>query len=103
MGMELPEGRIVHSIGDAYHVVEEDGQGTIRCSKCGFSFCDRTDDPKLAAVVAERSIVEASPLNAHGAVEDLVLREFYCPGCGAMVGANVQRVGDPVLREMNLA
>lgn len=99
----MSEERVVQSIGDAFQVVEGHGETNIRCSKCGFSFCDREGDPKLGAVVAERSIVASSPLNAHGAVDDLVLREFYCPDCGAMVGANVQRVGDPVLREMNLA
>ena len=61
------------------------------------------EDPKLQAMVAERSIVDSSEINRHGAVDDLVLREFYCPGCGAMIAANVQRHGDPVLREIELA
>lgn len=92
----------MHAIGSAYVVVEGEAGPEIRCAGCAYTFGPRAADPKLKAVVAERSIVDASELNRHGAVEDLVLREFYCPGCGAMVAANVQRHGDPVLREIEL-
>jgi acetone carboxylase gamma subunit len=96
------EVTVIHSIGDAFAVVAG-GQGPeIHCSKCDFSFGARSEDPKLAAVVAERSIVESSDLNEYGAVDDLVLREYYCPGCGAMIAANVQQHGDAVLREIQL-
>ncbi|NUT55238.1 MAG: hypothetical protein HOQ03_04555 [Thermoleophilia bacterium] len=94
---------VVHAVGDAYLVVEVDGRRELHCSKCSHSFGSHDEDPKLGAVVAERSIETASELNRHGAVDQLVLREFYCPSCGAMVAANVQRHGDPVLREMTLS
>jgi acetone carboxylase gamma subunit len=92
----------IHWIGAAYEVVEGDGQAEIRCARCGFAFGERHEDPKLGAVVAERSIVEANELNSYGAVEEIVIREYYCPGCGAMVAVNVQRHGDAVLREIQL-
>jgi acetone carboxylase gamma subunit len=90
------------SIGDAFHVVAGDAGPEILCAHCGHRFGPASEDPKLGAVVAERSIVDASEINRHGAVDDLVLREFYCPGCGAMIAANVQQHGDPVLREIEL-
>lgn len=93
----------LHSIGDAYHVIATGGGRRILCARCEHDFGDAGEDPKLGALVAEREITAASPLNAGGAVEELVLREFYCPGCGAMVTANVQRAGDPILIEMRLA
>lgn len=97
------EGKRIHSIGAAFHVVDDGGGGAeIRCARCGFAFGARDEDPKLGALVAERSIVEASELNAYGATEEMVLREFYCPDCGAMIAANVQRHGDAVLREIEL-
>jgi acetone carboxylase gamma subunit len=92
----------LHRVGDAFVVVGNETDAEIRCSGCGFTFGPRTEDPKLGAVVAERSITTTSELNRHGAVDDLVLREFYCPGCGSMIAANVQRHGDPVLREIEL-
>jgi len=91
------------SIGDAFHVVTGDAGPEIRCARCDHAFGPAQEDPKLQAMVAERSIVDSSEINRHGAVDDLVLREFYCPGCGAMIAANVQQHGDPVLREIELA
>lgn len=96
------KSQTVHSIGAAFSVVEGGDGAEIHCSRCDHSFGKRDEDPKLAAAVAERSIVESSDLNAYGAVDEMVLREFYCPGCGAMIAANVQRRGDAVLREMRL-
>jgi acetone carboxylase gamma subunit len=94
---------VTTAIGTAYVVaVGVEGERCFHCARCDHEFGPVTDEPKLRAVVAERSIVDASELNRHGAVDDLVLREFYCPGCGAMIAANVQRHGDPVLREIEL-
>lgn len=94
--------RMLHRVGDAFTVWQVGEAKHFRCSRCEHDFGSATADPKLGAQVAERSIVESSELNAHGAVDELVLREYYCPGCGAMIAANVQRVGDPVLREIEL-
>lgn len=95
-------GRELHRVGDAFTVWEEEGARNFHCTRCEHDFGPVSADPKLNARVAERSIVESSELNVHGAVDELVLREYYCPGCGAMIAANVQRKGDPVLREIEL-
>lgn len=96
------ESSRVQSIGDAYTVRVENGDRHIGCARCGHDFGDIRQDPKLAAVVAERPISASSELNAYGS-DEFVLREYYCPGCGAMLCVNVQRQGDPVLVEMKLA
>jgi acetone carboxylase gamma subunit len=93
----------VQSIGDAYRATGEADDRRLTCARCAFDFGDARRDPKLAAVVAERPITASSELNANGLVGELVLREYYCPGCGSMVAANVQRRGDAVLIEMELA
>lgn len=93
----------VESIGDAYRAVGETGARRLECARCGHDFGPLEQDPKLAAVVAEKPITASSPLNANGLVDELTQREFYCPGCGALIAANVQRKGDPVLIEMRLA
>jgi acetone carboxylase gamma subunit len=92
----------LHAVGYAFNVFDAGDGREFRCARCEYTFGPTTTDPKLGAVVAERSITESSELNRHGAVDDLVLREFYCPGCGAMVAANIQQNGDPVLREIEL-
>src|SRR4051794_27696293 len=102
LGAAVVPGEL-HRVGDAYVVVGDDASAAIQCAACAFTFGPRSEDPKLNAVVAARSITSTSELNRHGAVDDLVLREYYCPGCGAMIGANVQKHGEPVLREIELS
>jgi acetone carboxylase gamma subunit len=97
------EPPLVSAIGDAYVAVGEPGSRRLECARCSHDFGPIEEDPKLAAVVAEKPITASSKLNETGLVEELVQREFYCPGCGALVAANVQRKGDPVLVEMRLA
>ena len=97
-----PPGNQHDAVGDAFVIVDGAAGADLRCARCNHVFGPRGEDPKLHAVVAERSITDSSELNSYGATEDLVLREFYCPGCGAMVAANVQRHGDPVMREITL-
>jgi acetone carboxylase gamma subunit len=93
----------VVAIGDAYRVSGGGDSRRIECARCGHDFGAVGEDPKLGAVVAERPITDSSELNAYGLVDELTQREFYCPGCGALVAANVQRRGDPVLIEMRLS
>ncbi|MFN8217094.1 MAG: acetone carboxylase subunit gamma [Solirubrobacterales bacterium] len=93
----------VHAVGEAYLVVKGSDGNRIECARCGADLGASDDDPKLNAAVAERTIDEVNDLNRFGAVDDLVVREFYCPSCGAMLAANVQRKGDPILRELKLA
>jgi acetone carboxylase gamma subunit len=92
----------VHGVGEAYLVVRGEDGNRIECARCGTDLGAGDEDPKLGAAVAERTIVEVNELNRFGAVEDLVVREYYCPSCGAMIAANVQRKGDPILRELQL-
>ena len=96
------KGSIAHSIGATFVVRENPDGRQICCARCDHSFGPSDADPKLAAVVAERSIVESCELNRYGAVDDLVLREYFCPDCGAMIAVNVQRPTDPVLLEIEL-
>lgn len=93
---------VVHAVGEAYLVVRGKDGNRIECARCGSDLGRSDEDPKLGAAVAERTIDEVNELNRFGAVEDLVVREYYCPSCGAMFAANVQRKGDPILRELKL-
>ena len=89
-------------IADLYRLVDGADGAELHCAGCGHSFGPATDDPKLGAVVATRALSEISELNRF-TTDELVLREFYCPGCGVMIAANVQRPSDPVMTEMRLA
>lgn len=61
-----------------------------------------SEDPKLGAVMAERRMDELSSLNSSGMIDRIVIREFYCPGCGLMMAVNIQETGDPIRAELIL-
>jgi hypothetical protein len=49
--------------------------------------------------VRELRIAELSTLNTVAPQTDLIVREFYCPGCGTAVALDVQRAGEGLLAE----
>ena len=75
-----------------------------RCTvrSANIAYGPATRDPKLAAVVAERSIADLSDLNAEGMVDRLVARHYFCPSCALLFAVNVQQHGDPVMVEWRL-
>lgn len=90
------------SIGDTFAVRTADAVSTLECIDCGYEFGPVDRDPKLGAVMSERSITDLSVLNAVGMVDRLVAREYYCPGCALLLSVNVQQHGDPVMLEWAL-
>lgn len=87
-------------VGDAF-VLRRDQTGAIHadCAECGHRYGPGHLDPKLAAVVWERSIADLSSLNAEGMVQRLVARHYFCPACGLLFSVNVQQRDDPVMLE----
>lgn len=92
-----------HPIGDSI-ALRRDEAGTVltACAECGHVFGPASRDPKLGAVMRERSIADLSPLNEVGMTERLVARHFYCPGCALLLAVNVQQQGDPLMLEWRL-
>lgn len=87
------------TIGDAFAVRD----GAVHCADCGHRYGPADHDPKLGAVMSERSIADLSPLNAVGMTERLVARHFFCPSCARLIAVNVQEHGDPIMLEWRLA
>jgi acetone carboxylase gamma subunit len=90
-------------IGTAFILrADADSVPTVHCAGCDYDYGPATRDPKLAAVVAERSITDLSDLNAEGMVDRLVARHYFCPSCALLFAVNVQQHGDPVMLEWRL-
>ena len=51
----------------------------------------------------ERSIAELSDWNRFGLVEEIVVREYYCPRCALLASTEVRRRGEPPLADTRLA
>ena len=50
----------------------------------------------------ERPLTDISRHNSL-CLEEFVLREFYCPGCGTALAADVQLRSDPIIDETRLS
>lgn len=94
-------GTVLHPVGDTVEAVQHDGQRSLRCTVCGYRFGPYDHDHKRSAVMRELPLTAISPHNAL-CLPEIVLREFYCPGCGTAIAADVQRSGDEILDETRL-
>jgi N-methylhydantoinase B len=95
----VTDGEVLHPVTDTIEAVNREGTVSLRCTECSHRYCDYTSDFKLAAVSRDMPLTSVSELNATGLVDEIILREFYCPGCGTMVAMDVQRKSEPVLPE----
>ena len=73
------------------------------CSACGTTYGPVADDPKRYAVMRELPISAFSPWNRYGLVVGIKALEFYCRGCGLLIGTQVRKKDDPLLWDMSLA
>ena len=93
------EGTRLHRVADTVEAVENPEGRALRCTECGHRLGDYGDDHKQGTLVRELPITATSELNALGRVDEMVLREFCCPGCGTSVAMDVQLAEEPVLEE----
>ena len=87
-----------------YIVAKEGGDRVVKCD-CGQEFGDYRANWKLSCRIYVRRTVEemAEVVSVEEAVpnaELVEIREFYCPGCFALLGVEVVPVGYPVIFEM---
>ncbi|MBI3091998.1 MAG: hypothetical protein HYY96_15170 [Candidatus Tectomicrobia bacterium] len=90
-------------IGEALEVAEQEGGLVLICNRCGHVYGPVSRDPKQGAVYREVPLAEVNPLNALSPRDDMVCRQYFCPGCAVMISTNVHRRGDPHLPDMELA
>jgi len=75
------------------------------CAECGEGIGPIDGNLKEGLVVAERSVEEAGPyyLDPEEFLDDeLIYREFYCPGCGTRLFARAAQPDDDPLSEVEL-
>jgi N-methylhydantoinase B len=96
------DGAVLHPVSDSVEAVTVGGERSLRCSLCHYRYGPYAHDHKRSSLMRERPLTDVSPHNRRcdGA---FVLREFYCPGCGTALAADVQLGGDPILDETRLA
>ncbi len=81
-----------------------DGSKVIRCMRCGYALCAATENHKLHALWHEGPVQEAGPhVNPHHLGGDkFVFRQFYCPGCLALINTEVALRGEAIVWDVQL-
>ena len=91
------------TVGD-YLAVDADS-GTFSCAKCGHWLGPVEDNYKEQLVVRERDVEELGDLWIDPSIlldEEIVFREFLCPGCATRISTESCRQGDPIVPDVRL-
>ena len=93
--VEWPE-KILLCLQENLYIVEKDGKKIVKC-KCGFEFTDYKINWKEKALVYERDCNDGKVFIGPRAADPdyMILREFYCPGCGAQLEVEAVPTGYP--------
>lgn len=76
-----------------------------RCNRCGETFCGVDENYKEFVACEESGLQDANPLISDPARYidvEMVLRRYYCPGCGVQLDAEVCRAEDEPLRDIQI-
>ncbi len=95
------EDRILLPYGLHLYIVQRsDGHRVVKCD-CGHEFGDYRENWKLSARIYVRNTAEAYreiyPEMMHALPEWMELREFYCPGCYALLEVEAVPPGYPIV------
>jgi N-methylhydantoinase B len=99
-------GKVVARITDNLEVRKENGGLHTACAKCATDLGPVRANYKDHAVRVDNEITAANPNVGDWKRyidERPVFRQFFCPGCGALLENEIAREGDPVLRDIELA
>ncbi|HEX6229446.1 MAG TPA: hydantoinase B/oxoprolinase family protein, partial [Solirubrobacterales bacterium] len=98
---EVPPG--AETIADAYLIDRE--AGVLRCHRCATDLGPLAGNPKAKMAVLERptqSLHPAYPDPARFVDEEVVWRDFSCPGCGVRLATEVAYPGEEPFQEIRL-
>ena len=93
---------MLHPVSDSVEAVEHDGERSLRCSICHYRYGPYDHDHKRSALMRERPLTDDQPAQPPLPRASSSLREFYCPGCGTALAADVQLREDPIMDETRL-
>jgi N-methylhydantoinase B len=99
------KGKVIAKTTDSLELRREAGRVHVCCSRCAADLGSVRDNYKDHCVKAELDIGAANPNigDWRRYIDDRpVFRQFYCPGCGALVENEVARENDEVLRDIEL-
>jgi len=81
------------------HVTGSGNDRELGCRGCGRSLAKLGEPWKQNATMKEVPMQGAGG-GAYDSAEHVVLRQFYCPGCGALLDSETAMTGDPFLNDV---
>lgn len=99
------KGKVIAKTTDSLELRREAGGVHVCCSRCAADLGSVRENYKEHCVKAELDIAAANPNigDWRRYIDDRpVFRQFYCPGCGALIENEVARENDEVLRDIEL-
>jgi N-methylhydantoinase B len=99
----VTDARRILGIGLAADLVRDGGEAIFVCQQCRQPLGPASADPKEGALFRSVRIDTLSSWNRYGLVDDIEVREFYCPSCMHMIEVQVAKKADPVLLDTFLA
>jgi N-methylhydantoinase B len=99
------DGKVVARISDNLELRKVNGGLHTSCAKCAADLGPVRDNYKSACVRADEEIAASNPNVGDWRRyidERPVFRQFFCPGCGALIENEIAREGDEVLRDIEL-
>ena len=104
-GVAHLDGELTLHVTDNLDLYREKNGLRLACSKCAADLGPVRDNYKDRCVRRESDISAANPNigDYRRYIDDRpVFRQFFCPGCGALIENEVARADDPVLRDIEL-
>jgi hypothetical protein len=71
-------------------VRDTDAGPVLGCRACERPFGPAAEDPRTRALLIEQKLSDLSPVNRYGLEDEIVVRVYCCPGCGAQFSTDVQ-------------
>jgi N-methylhydantoinase B len=93
------------TLGEYLQVVSDGGERRFRCARCEHDLGPATDNYKLSTLMREAPLQEAGPLIGDPKRfidDDIVFRQYFCPGCLTLLENEINRASEPPLRDVEL-
>lgn len=103
--MTPDEVDVAFRIGEYLEVVGAGADRRFRCAKCGHDLGLTTENYKTHALLREGSVQGSGPLAGDPARfidDEIVLRQYFCPGCVTLLDNEINRAGSALLWDIEL-
>ncbi len=100
------KGETLFQVTDTIELRRDGGKAVFCCAHCQTSLGPAAENYKEHCLTEEHEISEAVPLagDPRRYVDaEPVFRQFFCPGCGALIENEVAHRGEPALRDIAIA